>query len=157
MEEIKLDNNNYRIHNDRNKKIINDSLKNYGAGRSILLDADGVIIAGNGTYEQAKNLGIPIKIIKSDGKELIAVKRVDLSTKDKKRSELAVMDNAASDSSKFDVSKLSNDFSVNKINSFGVPVAESSVPLDAFFEPKKQKEKKVKKVKCPFCGEQTEV
>ena len=157
MEEIKFDKNNYRIHNDRNKKIINDSLKNYGAGRSILLDADGFIIAGNGTYEQAKNLGMPIKIIKSDGKELIAVKRVDLSTKDKKRSELAVMDNAASDSSKFDVSKLSNDFSVDEIKSFGVPVVESSVPLDAFFEPKKQNEKKVKKAKCPFCGEQTEV
>lgn len=155
--EIKLDENNYRIHDDRNKRLIQKSLKGYGAGRSILLDKDGVIIAGNGTYEQARELGIPVKVIETDGTELIAVQRTDLATEDDKRAGLAIMDNAASDSSRFDTSKLNNDFSVEELKSFGIPVLESSFPVDSFFEEKEPKKQKKKTVKCPHCGECMEV
>lgn len=158
MEEIKLDENNYRIHDDRNKKLISKSLKEYGSGRSILLDKDGVIIAGNGTFEQAKELGIPVKVIESDGTELIAVKRTDLATDDEKRKGLAIMDNSTTDSSKFDVSKLNNDFSVPELQEMGVPVFEASeINPDEFFKETEQKEKKPKMVKCPHCGEEFEL
>ena len=83
--EIKFDSKNYRKHDDRNLKLIKKSLKECGAGRSILLDAEGEIIAGNATYKTAKEANIPVKIIETDGKELIAVKRTDLKTEDKKR------------------------------------------------------------------------
>ena len=158
MEEIKLDENNYRIHDERNKQLINKSLKEYGAGRSVLLDKEGVIIAGNGTYEQAKELGIPVKVIETDGSELIAVKRTDLATEDVKRKGLAIMDNSTTDSSKFDVAKLKNDFSVPELQDMGVPAFEASdIDADKFFEDVEEKEKKPKTVKCPHCGEEFEL
>lgn len=51
MTEIKFDKNNYRKHSEVNKKRIAKSLKDCGAGRSVLVDKDGVLIAGNGVYE----------------------------------------------------------------------------------------------------------
>jgi len=99
---IKLDKNNVRIHPDANKVAIKNSLAELGAGRSILLDADDVLIAGNGVFEQAQALGLPVKVIESDGTELIAVKRTDLSTDDEKRIALAIADNRLTDLSDFD-------------------------------------------------------
>ena len=98
MTNIKFDQRNYRKHNDKNKNLINKSLKECGAGRSIVIDNEGEIIAGNGIYEQAQKLGIKTKIIETDGSELVVVKRTDLATDDKKRKQLAVMDNSTSDS-----------------------------------------------------------
>ena len=157
-EEIKLDENNYRIHDDRNKQLINKSLKEYGAGRSILTDKDGVIIAGNGTFLEAQQLGIPVKVIETDGTELIAVKRTDLATNDEKRKGLAVMDNSTSDSSKFDTAKLQNDFSVPELQEMGVPMFDTSqVDIDGFFENSEAKEKKPKTAVCPYCGKEFEI
>ncbi len=42
---IKSDKRNYRVHNDKNKKLIRKSLEECGAGRSILLDSEDGIIA----------------------------------------------------------------------------------------------------------------
>ena len=107
---IKFDERNYRKHSTENKAIIKKSLKECGAGRSILLDNSDTIIAGNGVYEQAKKLKIPVKVIETDGKELIAVKRTDLENDDEKRRNLAVMDNSTSDLSEFDIDLLAEDF-----------------------------------------------
>ena len=54
-EEIKFDALNYRTHDEKNLKLIKKSLKELGAGRSIVIDAEGEIIAGNATYKQAHN------------------------------------------------------------------------------------------------------
>ena len=54
MTEIKFDKRNYRKHNDKNKSLIRKSLEECGAGRSIVIDNNGEIIAGNGIYEQAQ-------------------------------------------------------------------------------------------------------
>ena len=64
MNEIKFDKRNYRKHNDKNKKLIKKSLQECGAGRSIIIDNEGEIIAGNGVYEQAQKLGLKTKIVK---------------------------------------------------------------------------------------------
>lgn len=120
MGEIKLDTHNYRIHDDRNLKLIKKSLKECGAARSIAIDADGEIIAGNATYKTAQELGIPVKIIKTDGNELIAVQRTDLSTKDKKRKQLALMDNSTSDKVAWDIDTLSADFDLSELPELGI-------------------------------------
>jgi hypothetical protein len=99
---IKIDNNNARRHPDQSKKSILESLSRFGAGRSILLDANNTIIAGNGVFEQAQKLGIPVKIIETDGNHLIAVKRKDLKTRDKKRKALALADNQIAGLSEWD-------------------------------------------------------
>ena len=117
---IKFDKRNYRKHSDRNKELINKSLKECGAGRSIVIDNEGEIIAGNGIYEQAQKLGIKTKIIETDGSELVVVKRTDLNTDDDKRKKLAVMDNSTSDSSEFDLELLSVDFDVPELQDMGI-------------------------------------
>ena len=122
--EIKFDERNYRKHSDKNKKIIKKSLKELGAGRSILLDKENSLIAGNGVYEQAQALGIPVRVIETDGSELIAVKRTDLATADDKRRKLALADNAASDFSEFDVPALQADWSNDALAEFGVELPE---------------------------------
>ena len=111
MEDIKLDPKNFRIHNDRNKNIIRKSLEDCGAGRSVLMDKENYLIAGNGVYEQAKELGIPVRVIETNGKELVVVKRTDLSLEDERRKLLALADNHASDTSEFDMDLVIENFS----------------------------------------------
>ncbi len=103
---IKVDPENVRIHDQRNQEAISQSLRDLGTGRSILIDSDNVIIGGNGVYAQAQELGLPVRVIESDGTELIAVKRTDLKSADAKRKALAIADNRTSDLSFFDDEKL---------------------------------------------------
>jgi sporulation protein YlmC with PRC-barrel domain len=73
---------------------ITESLKRYGAGRSIVLDKNGAVIAGNQTVKNAQAAGIKdVQVVKSDGTKLIAVQRTDLDINDPKARELAIADN----------------------------------------------------------------
>ena len=130
MAKIKLDSKNYRVHTDKNKMIINKSLKELGAGRSIVIDSENEIIAGNGVYEQAKKLGLKEKIIETDGTELIVVKRNDLKTSDEKRKKLAVADNSTSDLSDFDMELLGEDFEMPELEEWGVNMIEMETDKD---------------------------
>ena len=131
---IKFDAHNYRKHSDKNKSLINKSLKECGAGRSIVIDNDGEIIAGNGIYEQAQKLKIPTKIIETDGSELVVVKRTDLKTDDEKRKQLAIMDNSTSDSSEFDLESLQADFDVEQLQDWGLDVEFESLEEQEIIE-----------------------
>jgi sporulation protein YlmC with PRC-barrel domain len=83
---------------ERGRKLVRESLKRYGAGRSILIDKSGNIIAGNKTVEGAKAVGLEdVQIVKSDGTRLVAVQRTDLDINDKAARELAIADNRASE------------------------------------------------------------
>ena len=128
MDEIKFDKRNYRLHNDENKRVIKNSLKELGAGRSIVIDNEGEIIAGNGVYEQAKKLGIKTKIVETDGSELVVVKRTDLATGDDKRKKLALADNAASDTSEWADELLREDWTPEVLADFGVVLPEVYLP-----------------------------
>jgi hypothetical protein len=77
--------------------MVERSLQQYGAGRSILATSDGVVIAGNKTLDRARELGIPVREIESDGKTLFVVKRTDLTYDDPRAKELAIADNRASE------------------------------------------------------------
>jgi hypothetical protein len=103
---ILVDPNNVRVHDQRNKDAIKKSLETLGAGRSIVMDANNVLIAGNGVFEQALELGIPVKVIETDGKTLVAIKRTDLQSDDQRRKALALADNKTSDLSVFDENSL---------------------------------------------------
>lgn len=117
---INFDKRNYRKHSNKNKELIKKSLKECGAGRSIVIDSEDNIIAGNGIYEQAQSLKIPTKIVETDGNELVVVKRTDLKTNDDKRKQLAVMDNSTSDSSEFDFELLGADFDNDTLEDWGI-------------------------------------
>ena len=79
----------------RGLELLEKSLEDYGAGRSILLDKHGTAIAGNKTLEAATAKGFKVRVVDSDGKELIAVRRtdLDLDNGDKRARELAYADN----------------------------------------------------------------
>lgn len=127
MGEIKPDAHNYRLHDERNLKLIKKSLKKYGAGRSILIDADGEIIAGNATFQTAKELGIPVEVVPTDGTKIIALQRTDLRTQDRKRKEMAAVDNSATDLSNWNYPELLNDFTKDELPEIGIdeiPVIE---------------------------------
>ena len=98
---LKSDHKNARKRTDRSATLIAESLKRYGAARSIVIDEDGRILAGNGTVEGAKKAGIDkVRIIEAEGDELIAVRRTGL-TEDEKVG-LALADNRSSDLSEWD-------------------------------------------------------
>lgn len=63
---------------ERGRGMLEASLRQYGAGRSVLADKHGTLIAGNKTVEAAAELGIPIRTVETDGRELVVVQRTDL-------------------------------------------------------------------------------
>ena len=127
---IKFDERNYRKHSDQNKKIIKKSLQELGAGRSVVIDADDTLVAGNGVYEQAQKLKMPVRVVETDGSELVVVKRTDIHTTDEKRKKLALADNVASDLSEFDENLIKIDFDVPTLNDWGISIAEAEKEKD---------------------------
>lgn len=99
ISDLKPDSRNANKHTARGSEMVSGSLKKLGAGRSILLDKNNRIIAGNLTTEQAGELGMDdVIIVESDGSKIIAVKRTDLDLeKDKKAKELAIADNRSAE------------------------------------------------------------
>ena len=97
---FKRDPKNARRHGDRNKAFIRQSLEEVGGGRSILVDGDGIVRAGNGVYEQAQALGMKVRQVKARRGEIIAVVRDDLKGAAAVRA--ALLDNRASDLSEWD-------------------------------------------------------
>ncbi len=138
MSELKFDPNNYRIHGDKNKRLIQKSLVECGAGRSILFDNDNCIIAGNGVYEQAQELGLKVRVIESDGTELIAIKRTDLTTEDARRKALALADNYTSDTSVFDVEAVLKDFSEEDLDLWEFSIDTGDIFLQGENDPNKE-------------------
>jgi hypothetical protein len=101
IQDLKSDARNARKRTDRSASLIAESLKRFGAARSIVIDEDGRILAGNGTVEGAKKAGInKLRIIEAEGDELIAVRRTGLT--DEQKIGLAIADNRTSDLSEWD-------------------------------------------------------
>lgn len=136
MEEIRFDKRNYRRHSDKNKEVIRRSLMECGAGRSVVIDRDGELIAGNGVFEQAKKLGIKPKIVETDGSELVVVRRTDLGTDDEKRRRLAMADNAAGDAVDWNADLLRADFSIDELADFGVELPKLQLDSNGEYEDK---------------------
>lgn len=78
----------------RGLSLLDDSLRKHGAGRSILIDRNGRIIAGNKTAERAADIGLDeLIVVQTDGKKLVAVQRTDLDLNDPEARMLAYADN----------------------------------------------------------------
>src|SRR6516165_9478052 len=75
----------------RGKKMLERSLEKLGAGRSILTDRAGNIIAGNKTFAAARDR--EVIVVPSDGSKLVVVQRTDLEIDSPKARELAIADN----------------------------------------------------------------
>jgi uncharacterized membrane-anchored protein len=80
----------------RGSEAVEQSLRDLGSGRSILVDRNGVVIAGNKTAAGAAAAGLDpdVIVVESDGSKLIVVQRTDLDLEtDPKAKALAVADN----------------------------------------------------------------
>ena len=105
LDELHIDDTNAREHNERNRADIKRSLEKFGAARSIVVDADGVVRAGNGTLEEARRAGITeALVIETDGKRLVVVKRGNWSKLEAEGD--AVADNGIGDTSEWDLKLL---------------------------------------------------
>lgn len=88
------DDKNFNKHSQYGTFLLEKSLTKLGAGRSILIDKNNKIIAGNATVEGAAAIGIEnIQIVDSDGTKIIAVRRTDIDLDTAKGRELALADN----------------------------------------------------------------
>ena len=78
----------------RGRALLDRSLRTYGAARSIVADGEGRVIAGNKTLTQAAAIGMPIRVVQTNGEELVVVQRTDLDLMhDPRARELALADN----------------------------------------------------------------
>lgn len=102
------DKHNYRKHSDTNKARIKKSIDEAGLGRSVVIDADNVLVAGNGV-QQVIDKDTPVRVVETDGTELVVVKRTDLHTGDPRRKTLALADNATSDDVEWDFEAIEAD------------------------------------------------
>ena len=101
LKDLKPDPRNARKRTDRSASLIKESLQRFGAARSIVIDEDGRILAGNGTVEGAKAAGISkVRIIETEGDEIVAVRRTGLT--EEQKIGLALADNRTSDLSEWD-------------------------------------------------------
>ena len=108
------------------QSMIEKSLRTFGAGRSILLDKNNKIIAGNKTTEGFASAGMEdVIIIETTGNELVAVKRNDIDLDTKEGRELALADNATAaanlDWDEEAIAKAKEDFGIDN-EAWGVPV-----------------------------------
>jgi site-specific DNA-methyltransferase (adenine-specific) len=94
LSSLKQDPQNANRGTPRGQDLLERSIREYGAGRSIVLDKHGVILAGNKTQINAAKAGLKdVLIVKTDGTQLVAVQRMDLDHKEKRGKEYAVSDN----------------------------------------------------------------
>ena len=94
IEALKQDDHNFNKGTKAGQELMEKSFAQFGAGRSILVDKDNRIIAGNKSQMAAIEAGIKkVRVIETTGDELIAVKRTDIELDSKEGRELALADN----------------------------------------------------------------
>ena len=101
LADLKPDPRNARRHNPRNVGMLEKALNEVGAARSIVIDEQGVVLAGNATIEAAGRAGIErVQVVDADGETIIAVRRTGLTKTQKTR--LALYDNRTAELADWD-------------------------------------------------------
>lgn len=150
------DDKNMNKHNQYGMSLLEKSVSQLGLGRSILVDKNNRIIAGNGVAETASNLGLEdVIIVPTDGKKLVVVQRTDLDLDSKEARELALADNAVANVNlEWDAENLqavTEEWGV-EAKDWGVTTPDNTGgSIDSFFEDHNAK-KKDKELVCPHCG-----
>lgn len=101
IKDLKPDSANARRHNSRNVGMIVNSLQAVGAGRSIVIDENDTILAGNATVEAAGLAGIEkVQVVEADRETIIAVRRRGLTPEQKVK--LGLFDNRTAELADWD-------------------------------------------------------
>lgn len=97
IESLVPDNKNFNKGTEYGDRLMDESLRKFGLARSIVIDKNNRIIAGNKTAEKAADIGFTdVLVVEVDGNLLVAVKRKDIDLDSAKGRELALADNATS-------------------------------------------------------------
>ena len=95
IRDIIPDDHNFNAGTEKGREMIEKSFRELGAGRSILLDKNNRIIAGNKSQQAAIATGITkVRIVDTEGDEIVAVRRRDVDLDSKVARDLAFADNA---------------------------------------------------------------
>lgn len=144
----------------RGRALLEHSLRQYGAGRSVLADKHGTLIAGNKTIDVAAELGLPIRTVETDGRELVVVQRTDLDLAiDPAARELAYADNRVGQVSlDWELAQISADVDAGvdlsalwSEDELAVLLAQAQLPAE-FKEYDESVAEEVKYCTCPACG-----
>lgn len=96
ISDLIADDKNFNKGSEFGNSLIEKSFRKFGAGRSILIDKNNRIIAGNKSVENAIAIGMEdVQIVESDGTKIIAVKRTDIDLDSAEGREMALADNAS--------------------------------------------------------------
>jgi len=152
--DLRQDPKNARKHSARGFGMLVDTIQEVGAARSGVCDEDGVILAGNLTWEAMAEAGInKVKIVDAEGDEWVVVRRKGLSNKQKVK--LAVGDNRIGELSEWDVDVLEGlDIDLGDMW-FDSELAEIGLvdPADVVFpEYDESIAGEVEYIECPECG-----
>ena len=94
INDLVQDKRNFNKGNEQGQELMERSFKEMGAGRSILIDRNGHIIAGNKSQKAAIAAGIKkVRVIETTGDELVAVKRTDVDIDSAEGRKMAYLDN----------------------------------------------------------------
>lgn len=133
--------------NDEAVKYVANSIKEFGFKVPIVIDSDGIIVAGHTRVKAARELGIAdIPCIVAD----------DLTPEQVKAFRLA--DNKTAEMAGWDFTLLQDelaDLSDFNMGDYGFTQQED-FDIDSFFEDAEPKEKEPKMITCPHCGKQFE-
>lgn len=148
IEELREYENNPR-HNDSAVEAVAESIREFGFKVPVIIDADGVIVAGHTRVKAAEALNLEtVPCIVADDLTPEQIKAFRLA--DNKTGELATWDFEKLEA---ELAELEN----IDMSAFGF-VMNDDIDIDEFFtesdEEKPEKEKK--KIKCPHCGEEFE-
>ena len=81
---------------ERGASALEHSLRHYGAGRSVLVDKNNRIIAGNKTIETAASIGMENAVlVETTGDRVVVVRRADIDLDSPEGRGLAIADNRA--------------------------------------------------------------
>jgi DNA modification methylase len=106
---------NARVHGERNLGQIVHSVQEVGLARSIVIDENNMILAGNGVTEAAGLAGLEnVQVVDADGSTIIAVRRSGLTVDQKKR--LSLWDNRSGELAVWDVDQLKLEFDLGHLD-----------------------------------------
>ena len=140
LADLTPDGENFNRHTEFGQKLLEDSLRKFGAGRSILVDKDGNIIAGNSTTETASAIGMEdVIVVPTDGKKLVVVQRTDLSLDSPEGRELALADNmTALKGIDLDLTKVQETLGDDLAKAWGMDLTPPELPDDEEIRRKEQ-------------------
>ncbi len=138
------DNKNFNQGSEFGSGLLEKSLQKFGAGRSVLIDKNNRIIAGNKTAEKFGELGGEnVLIVDADRDTLVAVRRNDIDLDSPAGREMALADNAVAKANiVWNAEVLEAEAEEIKLTDWGVFLPKGDADEEETEEPQKYSETK---------------